>query len=488
MKHLRKLSLLLVLAMLATTACNGGNDDTKDTEADTDTRIVTDSETVNNEEALELPDDLTSEYDVISFLTAENILGSADELTEDMDVLQQAMYERTAAIEERFAVDLQFTEVRPWQDTQNMARQSINAGSDDYQFVFTCASHMVNLVNEGLFLPHSELPWIDIEKPWWNKEYIQSVSLHEDEQYILFGDISYNMTQRTACVFFNVQLLEEKLNMQPEDLYELVYNDEWTIDKFTELVSGIYEDTNGNTVNDIDDIHGLTYLGSDPFNWMAFSSGLEFSGRDENGYPEINVNNETTLDLLDKLCKLFFNNEAVFKSSANPDFAVAFGSGKSLFCVNRFFMTSWQQFREMTDDYGILPMPKYSEDIEGYHSTVESLVQWGGIPVTVSDPVFLSAVAEALAYESRERTTPAYYETTLKLKQTRDEASMEMIDMIMAGRDTDYLYINPLGGLGNVFKNVFNAGQNNFASIYASVEIAGQTALQELIEAYEDRQ
>ena len=140
----------------------------------------------------------------------------------------------------------------------------------------------------------------------------------------------------------------------------------------------------------------------------------------------------------------------------------------------------------MKDEYGILPLPKYDESIDGYHSTVEILVQWGGVPVTVTDPDLVSATAEALAYYSRIYTTPAYYETTLKLKQTRDDSSMEMLDMIMAGRDTDFLFVNNLGGMGNIFASVFNAGQNNFASLYASNEMAANANLSKLIQQVED--
>ena len=221
---------------------------------------------------------------------------------------------------------------------------------------------------------------------------------------------------------------------------------------------------------------------------MAYSSGVDFTARDEDGYPQLNLNNETTLDLVDKLLSLMINNEAVFAATDNNQHVDKFGNGNALFLQNRFFLTAWNQLRTMEDDYGILPMPKYSKDIEGYHSTVESFVQWGSVPVTVTDPVFVSAVAEALAYESRIHTTPAYYETTLKLKQTRDDASMEMIDMIMAGRDTDYLYINPLGGMNSIFAKVFNAGENNLASQYASLEMAANTTLRNLIDTYEERE
>lgn len=484
MKHLRKISMLLALLMLSATAC-GTSDKPVDDSYGSVSDNVSDSITEDTEATLELPSDLSSDYNTIAILTAEGILASVDELAEDSDLLTQAMFNRTLAVEEKLGIELTFTPVNPWGDTQKLARQSVNSGSDDYQLIFTCAQHMVNLVNEGLFLPVSELPYVDLEKPWWNKEYIESVSILPDDPYILFGDITYNMLQRTTCVYFNINLLEEKLNMKPEELYDIVRNGEWTLDKFTEIVSIVYEDANGNTKNDADDIHGFVTFNSTTMNWIAFSAGLEFTSRDDDGYPVINVNNETCYQLAEKLYNLQFGTESVINVPDNGGHIGKFTGGKSLFLINRFVAAGWG-IRDMQDDFGILPMPKYDESVDGYHSAVEVLVQWGAVPVTVADPEFVSAAAEALSYYSRELTTPAYYETTLKLKMTRDDSSMEMIDMIMDGRHTDFLLINNLEGLGNIFARVFTDGQNNFASNYASYEAAAQTKLQQLIQDFED--
>ena len=490
-KIFRGLSWLLLACMICTTtACNG------DTTGETTDTVETNAEDSNAEAAggtLDLPDNLKEKYtgETVTILTAENILTGPEELVDEegnaVAALGEGLYKRTVAVEEKLGIELEFIGVDVWGDTQTIARQSINAGSDDYDMVFTCASHQVNLVNEGLYVPLEDLIFIDLEKPWWNKQYIESVSVIEDKPYILFGDITYNTIQRTTCVFFNANLLESKLGLVPDDLSDLVEDGEWTIDKFAELVNGVYED-NGNTKNDADDIHGLVTNGAGTFNWMAFSSGIEFTSRDEDGYPVLNLNNETSVALCDKLLALLKNNESVYNHTDNLEHVWKFANGNALFIVNRFFLTGWEQFRTMNDEYGILPMPKYDESIEGYHSTVEALVQWGAVPVTSPDLDLVSATAEALAYYSRIYSTPAYYETTLKLKQTRDDKSMEILDLIMEGRDTDFLFINNLGGMQNIFVSVFNAGQNNFASIYASSEMSANATLTKLIDQIEDQQ
>lgn len=471
------LALILAMLMLSAVACT-------DTDVSDDTSAADASDQAVSEDDItpDIPDDLKFPGETVTIMSGEWVMTSVDTFEEAPDPVWQAKYYIDLHTEERFDITLDYVAIAPFQEVTGVVRQTVNSGSEDYHLVGAPAQTQVHLINEGMYHPVDELKYIDLDKPWWNREYIESVSFHKDELYVLFGDITYNTLERSTCVFFNIQLLDEKLGMQPEDLYNLVYEGKWTIDKFTELVSQVYED-DGNTLRDGGDTYGLVANWEESFNWMAYGAGLKFSGRDENGYPVINMYNEKTVDLVDKLCRLFFNNEGTSYSIASES---TFGNGQALFVVNRFFLTSWEQFRTMEDDYGLLPIPKYDESIEGYHSPVESLVWWTTVPVTISNTDMSSAIAEYMSYEGRLYLRPAYYETTLKLKQTRDEESMKMIDLIMAGRETDYLYINSTGEVGNLFKTVFRARENNFASEYAKVEKAGQQVIADLIKTYEE--
>ncbi len=479
---MRACAWALLACMLMTASCGGDGtiDETKNPLAGDETTSIE-----LDREAMDFPEDLTFDG-AVRILTAENILASPEELTDELNTLEAAKYKRTVAVEDLLGVELEFYTTEKWLDINNLARQSINADSDDYDMIFTPGEQQIILINEGLYLPLSELPYIDIEKPWWNKQYIDSTAVVEGYTYLLFGDITYNTIERTTCVYFNADLLESKLGLVADDLYDLVEDEEWTIDKFTELVNSVYED-NGDTKNDPEDIHGLTArTGGVTFGWMAFSSGLKFTDRDEDGYPVLALNNPRTNDLCEKLCKLWQRNPSVCTMDDANEAKWKFSNGKSLFMVERFYFASWEQMDVMKDDYGILPMPKYDESIDGYHSVVEELVQWGAVPVTISDPAKVSATAEALAYYSRLYTTPAYYEITLKLKETRDDRSMEIIDLITAGSDTDFLFINDREGMGGIFKDVCNSGQNSFASKYAGRERAAKTKINKLVKAAED--
>lgn len=388
------------------------------------------------------------------------------------DILYQEKYKRLSKIEDTLGVDFKFTAMDN-DAVPGAIRSAVNSGSDEYEMTSGLASHMASLVYEDLFVPVNDLTYIDLENPWWNKEYIESVSFDGKNPYILFGGINYNSIERTTCVFVNVPLLEDKAQVQLSELHETVLDGEWTIDKMYEMMSVMYHDENGNGNNDAGDTFGLINAGADTFNYMAFGAGLRFVSRDENGYPELSVNNDRTFDLMDKLLTVFRANENSFNVGSYSNECNAFSNGQSLFMVQRFFVASWGNMREMKQDYSIVPVPKFSEDIDNYHSVIGDLVQWHTVPVTAEDLDMISAVLETMAYEGYENLVPAYYDSTLKLKYTRGDdldTQSRILDIITENARTDFLYINPVGPMKRIFKDVFSRGQNNLASLYASYE------------------
>lgn len=486
MKKTSILSLLLFLALSvaactpATTVSDVGVADAVIDTTETEPAEITDG----------LPEDLNYGGAVIDILNTEYIVSGPHEydpnesVHEQQDsVVQEANYYRRLAVEERLGVTINFIDHQPFAEIREIVRRSVNSGSDDYDLVFNYATYMVDLIYEGLFLPVSELTYVDLENPWWNKDYIDAVSINTNNPYILFGDITYNSVQRTTCVFFNKTLLAERLNMTDMDMYSLVLDGKWTIDKFIELAAQVYSD-DGNGKKDFNDIHGLVVYNTDAFNWMAYGSGIEFTTRDADGYPVLDLNKESTVDLCDKLLKVF-NGEHMFIANSNQDHVRKFAENKALFIVNRLFLADWVEIRAMEKDYGIIPIPKFDESIDGYHATVADLTLWGCVPITAEDPTMVSAVAESMAFEGYKSVMPAYYETVLKLKYTRGEdqdIETQIIDIIAGGARTDFLYMNKLDGMGKIFASIYQARSNNFASIYESNSKVAEAKLAGLIQ------
>lgn len=90
-----------------------------------------------------------------------------------------------------------------------------------------------------------------------------------------------------------------------------------------------------------------------------------------------------------------------------------------------------------------------------------------------------------MAAESYRTVIPAFYETALKDKFSRDNESQHMIDIIIENVSFDFgnIYTNIFGdvGIGHLFRTCVNNKSNDYASLYASKEIKFNEVLAEFI-------
>jgi len=97
----------------------------------------------------------------------------------------------------------------------------------------------------------------------------------------------------------------------------------------------------------------------------------------------------------------------------------------------------YNELRDMEADFGVLPYPKYDESQDVYYSAAKDNYTVLCVPITAPDLEMVGAVVEALSAESKRSVTPAFYETALQDKYSRDPQSTKMMDLIMEGRNYD---------------------------------------------------
>jgi len=484
-KKKRVLSIAVLASMLLSlTACGGNaNDAIANKKA---------GEIAKEFKAPTIPDGVTFEGGHIRVLGMEKLVEGVNG-TEDAPVgaVAQELYDRNRRCEERFGITITFTNHQTdWSTTIPTAvKQSVQSGSNDYEVVFATASVQTPLINAGMYLPITMYnKYIDLTQPWWNDEYIYSVSLTDAAPYALFGNLTYNQVERTTAVFANTTKFEDMFNILPDQLFGHVLDGSWTLDKFTEYVNMGYRDLNGNTKADVGDMYGLTVTGM-AINFTAYGAGLEFTKRDDEGFPVLNLNTDDAQKLNEKIVALYSGNKAV-QNIGNQEHVAEFGKGNALFMANRLFIAGWPAVREMKDDFILLPYPKFNEKIDGYHCPVEPLVQWGCVMSTVPDEDLdmISAAMEQMCYDGYQTVTPLYYENDLKLKYSRGDdvdTQSKVLDIIVENAYTDFLLINNVGTIGSVFQNSVNTGKtNNFTSFYDSNKNKALNELEDMIDDY----
>ncbi|MBQ7930091.1 MAG: hypothetical protein IJ334_03640, partial [Clostridia bacterium] len=103
------------------------------------------------------------------------------------------------------------------------------------------------------------------------------------------------------AIFFNKNLIED---YNFENPYELVYNGEWTIDKFCEMATAVTTDTNGDGKFTNEDIIGVCC--EEGSKYISFMTGADqyMTKKNEQGQIELDMNTDRMVTIVEKLAAL----------------------------------------------------------------------------------------------------------------------------------------------------------------------------------------
>lgn len=457
------ISLLLLAAMLSVAACAEKTDDPVSS-GDTSVNSVSESES-ESETRIEpvLPDE---RYDGYTFrvLTKGQVSGShwqsidiaAEE--ENAEPINDAVYRRNTKIFDRFGVSI--VDIPSPDGTWNLTtslRKAISSNIDEYDMV---AGSLIEIVakmsQEGNLIDLHTVPYMDLEKPWYDQNCIEQTSLG-GKLFGVTGDMILMDNNATWAVLFNKKMAD---TYQMGDLYERVNSNTWTLDYMTECAKLATSDLNSNGKMEKDDQWGCVGEKDDTYFYML-GCGVTAAVKDDEGTPVLTVDSERFFDAFNKAVLLNCDDQITMNSNkfSWTDIDASFTEGRILFYMGGLVRVTL--FRSMETDFGILPLPKYDEEQTNYYSPI-SLYSTNSIeiPVTASNLERTGAIIEALSAESYYSLTSAYYETVLKTKGARDLESGDMLDVIFASRiyDLAYMYnwgdiVGSIGGLkigGNI--------------------------------------
>lgn len=486
MKHSKQISLTLLALMTANLfACGGGSDTPVVTDGGDSSAEVTEPSRENTPDSL--PADL--DFDGLSirvvFRDVEiNVQEMAAEQTGD--IIDDAIYARNAAVEERLNITLEKLAVGADSNANATAiRSSVMAGSDDYDIVSGSQWVILPQALEGMYMNLNNNKYLDLSQPWWWNDYIDELKVGDKATYFLNGDASLSSIQNMSCIFFNKEMIAD-LGTTADELYQLVLDGNWTYDELSRYSVLAYRDVNGDSTRDENDVYGfMARVNTEP-DHFTYTAGNVMNIRDKDGIPSLNVNNERFIGYMETLYNLYYNNEGVFVTPSEDLMRSRFSDGGTLFLINRFVSANY--LREMKAEYGIIPFPKYGADQESYGTLVHDAAAIFAIPVTTTHFDEASATLEALCAESYRTVIPAYYEMALKVKYTSDSTAGIIIDMIKNAAKTDFVYAYnyALGGAGLLCRSMINAKSTDFASSWAAIEPSAVKGLGDIIDMYNE--
>lgn len=478
MKNL--LTAILVLSMtLSVCACQANGDTVNTDEAVTDT---TDSVTEEDIYANLPTGDYTGEEFnfATGYVYGEWALPVFD-AENTGEVLDSAVYRRNQIVEENLGITINVDEYLNENDMLRDMVQFVMSGDDPYDVYDIVSNNAAPIILKDYFVD-TETLGLDLDKPWWNKTVMDSLTFN-DTCYSIAGDLSVMYWDASYCLMYNKDMAE-KLGLP--DQYQLVRDGEFTIDAVNTAMALAYED-NGNAVVDTEDTFGLTG-NRRLMTYSMIAGGETFVPTDKDGLPYFEAPSERLFEMYEKIFDVYFDNDAVFLANklqfndSRKTWGSIFWDGDALYYFEP--VGSSKHLRESNFDYGFLPLPKYDADQEDYITPLLHYVHTMYVTKANDDVEMVGVVLENLAAESRRIVRPAYFERVLEGKRTRDDDSIEMLEIIFENQVLNPAMVFDWGGFtGTIHDNAF-MGNKSISSKIASITSMIQSDIQKTVDYY----
>lgn len=359
MKSFKKLvALVMVLAMaMSMIACGNTKKTSDDT---TDTPAVTDDTTTTDDVAT----DDTTEASPYTILTdadgnaydlggMEIVIGdwwTSDEATEPNNAYEEAREEYLDWIQETYNFTIKQVAISSWGDMpEDFVNFATTGGTENYIFVLRQGSELMSAIGSGLMYDLSTLDCIDFSESKWDAA-VDAVGSVGDAQYVMRG-IEH---EPTVGIYFNKRLLQEA-GIDSQTIYDYQANNEWTWDKFEEMLEAVQDDTDNDGV--IDRYAMTNFTAGNLFPGAVFSNGGAWIGKDADGKFVNELESDATLDALNWSLDLVDKYEMVYPEDAAWDYTfTAFKNGEAVFCSGSAYQAG-SDYAEMVDDFGFVCFP-----------------------------------------------------------------------------------------------------------------------------------
>lgn len=340
-----------------------------------------------------------------------------------LHVLNNTIYEMNTLIEDHLNVVIdyeQVTSIVTGGEIFDAVQPTIMSGEDAYQL---CILHpyysYTKFITQNYALDFYSLPDFDVEKPYWNKDVIEKLSIN-DHAYIGLGDICHYSINMIYC---NKDKLTEASRQVP---YDMVRNGAWTLDEFFAITSGLYVD-NGDGKRNNKDTYGFSALWD--ANGSAFMQGCDIyvATRNEDDMFELTLYNDRLVDMYDKLYDWSKDESTYiwnFANRTNESITIDFLNGQSYFTHEKLGTI----YLEAEFDLGMLPMPKYDTAQPEY-----AHVNWGNnivLPNTIKNKDMVGQVLELMGYYSKTLVQQKYYDEVLQLRVSEAPDDRDMVELI----------------------------------------------------------
>lgn len=345
------------------------------------------------------------------------------------EIIDDAIYNRNRFLEDKYKFRMNVVEF-PIDDLKNKIQTSVAAQEDIYDVTYVRGNGLNTLITGNMLMNLRDIPEMRLDEEWWNQSMIKSAEIGKDRAiYFAHNYFSLSSFDNVWTIFFNETMLDSLGQPMP---YDTVRAGKWTMDVFLKTLK-LGANLNGDESFNFSADGKATY-GCASF-WrlgtaMLTGAGVNAISRDKDNIPYLTLESDRFYEAADKLAS-FFKTEGDYleANEANEkNYQKIFMAGRALFLGGGIMSSSI--FREMNDDFGILPLPKLDESQNDYYAWMNYDVNTMCVPVTNSDPTRTGIIIDALCYLSWRDVLPNYYNIRVSQKSLRNDDSIEMLKII----------------------------------------------------------
>ena len=488
-KKTRILSALLAALMLAGPLASCANGDEPDETKEKTTTAAA------QEEDTEITDDLPAflDYDdqEITIISRDMEGWTRGEISVDGlkgDPVNDAIFERNKAVEQKLNIKINsiLDNNTASDSVPGKVATAVQAGTGEYDIMAAAAYTTFPGTLTGNYANLLNTEFLDLEKPYWTQGLNEAVS-YDDMQFMATGSMLLSIYRFAFVTVFNKDLF---IDANQPFLYDTVEEGKWTLDKQISLVPLFHQD-NGNGVQDKDgDIYGFissTLISTDAY-WSACQ--IDIIKKNADGALEQVLNTDKVHTATEKILELYWGTDgatyalsAYGTDSEQDDIRNMFAQGQGAMATLRIMALENSIMRDMPQEYGVIPMPKFDEQQDGYNTLLHDQFTVVAIPTTVKGDRLdmVSAVMEAMASTSYKIVKPVYYEETLRTKIAQDPQSALMMDIITEGIYIDLGIIDTSFNIQNSLRDMVGTKTNNTSSRFKAVTKTVKNELRKIV-------
>ena len=366
--------------------------------------------------------------------------------SENGDIVNDAVFKKDSLVEEYLGIDIELIhESGVYASRKTFNAKVTNAwasGDTTYDLINNVLTVTLPLSQQGVFVNVNELEFTNLEQPWYVTEMTENYGI-KGKLYGILSDHSLSLYKDLSVIYFNVNIWQEQ--KADVNLYDMVRSGDWTLDKFIELTSDMAVDVNGNGEYEVD-FDRFAYFGESVPNgtWMT-SLDIDFIDMNSDGsYTYYGITDRLD-DAYSKLSNFYTTTPGVScidsANKGNGKFPPreTFAEGRVAMMTNYVYATEY--IRDMNDDYGIIPIPKYDKDQENYITQIGTSTSTIFVPQTQTDLALTAKFIECEAYFGYTEVSPVYYESALKNKYATDPNIGQMLDIVRENATISFLFV-----------------------------------------------